>query len=234
MPILLINDVYLERVCANCNERDRVHFASAQITTSAGPFNIPDGATASIAVDRDMGNPIAIPLAMNPITTPEQLVAAITQATNRVEPAVEFKRLVIRSSTRGPESEIQLLGDSKVIQALGMRQTVHVAPKVGRTIGTESNHDVVSMPACAECGALESFVRQWDKCPDDYMQTFHGRQRCMVNAMIQRMVADGYSDPDSMAAHQSETASPVDRLAEQDIRDASIEEYYRVSADAEP
>lgn len=76
--------------------------------------------------------------------------------------------------------------------------------------GGFADKNVIVFPACATCGAVENMIRTWDECPAAFLGTVFDKQRRAVNALGQKLRADGLIHASHVAAVNAEPGPPPD------------------------
>lgn len=70
--------------------------------------------------------------------------------------------------------------------------------------------NVIRLPPCSECGAIEMWTRHFDAAPEEIKGTPVDEQRRAVNRVATELKSRGKSSPNAKAKHDAESGDPPD------------------------
>lgn len=221
MPITIADNNEITQTCHNCGAGHRMPLKKGHSKSKKGPFSLADGDTLEVKVDDETTAQAITFTSADFVDIGNALASEVAAKLNAVllggaaDTDGDAVRVMSNSVVMGTTSVEVTGGTARSKLGIGTEKSGPL--KLGVTKGTGASKqtavDTIDLPACPDCGAMESLVRTWDTLPPGFENSFHNMHRRAVNALAQHLKGQGFSDPDAKPKHDSEPGPPPEIAA---------------------
>jgi hypothetical protein len=219
MPILEITNSAIKQECIVCGAVHTIPLKQGVAKAKKGPYALSNGDTLDVKVDGQPNSQV-VPFVSGDFAsiaaaTAAEVAAKINSRVTGAVADVDGNAVRIVSASSALTSAVEISGGS-ARDKLGFDGRRYGPRVLGVTIGTgaakKTAPDTMDLPHCPDCGSKECLIRTWDTAPPEVADSPHAIHRRHVNALAQRMKADGFSDADAKVKHDTETFGPPDTI----------------------
>lgn len=221
MPILEFSAGAIKQECIVCGAVHTIPLRRGVSKAKKGPYALANGDTLEVKVD-GQASPQVVPFVSGDFAniaaaTAAEVAAKIASRVTGASADVDGDAVrIVSASNALATSAIEVTGGS-ARDKLGFDGRRYGPRVLGVTVGSGASRrtapDTIDLPHCPDCGSKECLVRTWDAVPAEQSESLHAIHRRHINALAQRMKADGFSDADAKVRHDAETSAPPDIIA---------------------